>query len=109
MSESNVNSVLSSNRLIVRGFLGAILVAGLMLILPLYMQNRLTKLYTKSHELALQIGQLERERTLQQLEINKLSSLENLSVLSSEPVTTVAILIGAAIPSVASKKASQAA
>jgi hypothetical protein len=46
MSESNVNSVLSSNRLIVRGFLGAILVAGLMLILPLYMQNRLTKLYT---------------------------------------------------------------
>ena len=74
MSESNVNSVLSSNRLIVRGFLGAILV--------LYMQNRLTKLYTKSHELALQIGQLERERTLQQLEINKLSSLENLSVFA---------------------------
>ncbi|MDY6387328.1 MAG: hypothetical protein SPL21_07625 [Fibrobacter sp.] len=84
MSESNVNSVLSSNRLIVRGFLGAILVAGLMLILPLYMQNRLTKLYTKSHELALQIGQLERERTLQQLEINKLSSLENLSVFAEE-------------------------
>ena len=82
MSESNVNSVLSSNRLIVRGFLGAILVAGLMLILPLYMQNRLTKLYTKSHELTLQIGQLERERTLQQLEINKLSSLENLSVFA---------------------------
>jgi cell division protein FtsL len=68
----------------VRGFLGAILVAGLMLILPLYMQNRLTKLYTKSHELALQIGQLERERTLQQLEINKLSSLENLSVFAEE-------------------------
>ena len=68
MSESNVNSVLSSNRLIVRGFLGAILVAGLMLILPLYMQNRLTKLY----------------RTLQQLEINKLSSLENLSVFAEE-------------------------
>ena len=82
MIESNVNSVLSSNRLIVRGFLGAILVAGLMLILPLYMQNRLTKLYTKSHELTLQIGQLERERTLQQLEINKLSSLENLSVFA---------------------------
>lgn len=84
MSDLNVKSVLSSNRLIVRGFLGAILVAGLMLILPLYMQNRLTKLYTKSHELAIQIGQLERERTLQELEINKLSSLENLSTFAVE-------------------------
>ena len=84
MIESNVKSVLSSNRLIVRGFLGAILVAGLMLILPLYMQNRLTRLYTKSHELAYQIGQLQRERTLQELESNKLSSLENLSEFAEE-------------------------
>ena len=55
---------------------------GLLLILPLYMQNRLTKLYSKSHELSYLIGQLQRERTLQELEINKLSSLENLSVFA---------------------------
>jgi cell division protein FtsL len=60
-------------------FVGAVLVAGLLLILPLYMQNCLTKLYSKSNELAYEIGQLQRERTLQELEINKLSSLENLA------------------------------
>jgi cell division protein FtsL len=60
-------------------FIGAVSVAGLLLILPLYMQNCLTKLYSKSNELAYEIGQLQRERTLQELEINKLSSLENLA------------------------------
>ena len=68
-----------SNRVIVLGFFGAVIVAGLLLILPLYMQNRLAGLYSKSHELAVQIGLLQRELTLRELEINKLSSLENLS------------------------------
>ena len=79
MSESSKKSLFNSNRTIVWVFICAVLVAGLLLILPLYMQNRLTKLYSKSNELAYEIGQLQRERTLQELEINKLSSLENLA------------------------------
>ena len=79
MSESVKKSLFNSNRTIVWVFICAVLVAGLLLILPLYMQNRLTKLYSKSHELSYLIGQLQRERTLQELEINKLSSLENLA------------------------------
>ncbi|PWJ67259.1 hypothetical protein SAMN05720473_101129 [Fibrobacter sp. UWB15] len=79
MSEKNQKSLFNSNRTIVWVFIGAVSVAGLLLILPLYMQNCLTKLYSKSNELAYEIGQLQRERTLQELEINKLSSLENLA------------------------------
>lgn len=82
MSESSKKSLFNSNRTIVWVFICAVLVAGLLLILPLYMQNRLTKLYSKSHELSYKIGQLQRERTLQELEINKLSSLENLATFA---------------------------
>ena len=82
MSESSKKSLFNSNRAIVWVFVGAVLVAGLLLILPLYMQNCLTKLYSKSNELAYEIGQLQRERTLQELEINKLSSLENLAAFA---------------------------
>ena len=84
MSDVNKNSVFYSNRTIVWGFLCAVLVAGLLLILPLYMQNRLTRLYVQSHVLSKQVGLLQRELTLQQLEINKLSSLENLSTFAEE-------------------------
>ena len=79
MSESVKKSLFNSNRTIVWVFVGAVSVAGLLLILPLYMQNCLTKLYSKSNELTYEIGQLQRQRTLQELEINKLSSLENLA------------------------------
>ena len=51
MSESNRKPLFNSNRTIVWVFVGAVLVAGLLLILPLYMQNCLTKLYSKSNEL----------------------------------------------------------
>ncbi|MBR4679736.1 MAG: hypothetical protein IKP03_01300 [Fibrobacter sp.] len=82
MSEKNQKSLFNSNRTIVWVFICAVLVAGLLLILPLYMQNCLSKLYLKSQDLSYKIGQLQRERTLQELEINKLSSLENLSVFA---------------------------
>ena len=81
MSEKNQKSLFNSNRTIVWVFICAVLVAGLLLILPLYMQNCLSKLYLKSQDLSYKIG-LQRERTLQELEINKLSSLENLSVFA---------------------------
>ena len=79
MSDKPKMALLESNRIIVRIFVGVVVVAAFLLILPLYMQNRLTKLYTKSHELVVEIGLLQRELILQQLEINKLSSLESLS------------------------------
>ena len=79
MSENEKTTIFYSNRTIVRGFVGAVIMAALLLILPLYMQNRLTRLYAKSHELSIKVKLLERERLLQQLEINKLSSLETLA------------------------------
>ena len=84
MSQKPKIALFESNRIIVRIFVGAVVVAALLLILPLYMQNRLTKLYSKSHELIVEIGHLQRELVLQQLEINKLSSLESLSRFAEE-------------------------
>ncbi|MCQ2123662.1 MAG: hypothetical protein MJZ25_05685 [Fibrobacter sp.] len=85
MSEQVKNiPVFYSNRTIVRGFIVVVLMAGLNLILPLYMQNRLTRLYEKSHELSKQVGLLDRQILLQEFEINKLSSLENLSGFAEE-------------------------
>lgn len=84
MSETSQNSVFYSNRTIVWGFVVVVLLASLLLILPLYMQNRLTRLYSKSHDLSRQVGLLQRELLLQQLEINKLSSLENLDTFATE-------------------------
>lgn len=79
MIEETQNFVNYSNRVIVRGFLCFVLVAGLLLILPLYMQNRMTRLYAKSHELSESASMLRREILLQELEINRLTSLERLS------------------------------
>jgi len=79
MNEESQNFVNYSNRVIVRGFLGLVLVAVLLLILPLYMQNRMTRLYAKSHELSEAASMLRREILQQELEINKLSSLERLN------------------------------
>lgn len=84
MSDKPKMALLESNRIIVRIFVGVVVVAAFLLILPLYMQNRLTKLYTKSHELVVEIGLLQRELVLQQLEINKLSSLDSLSRFAEE-------------------------
>jgi len=79
MNEENQSFVNYSNRVIVRGFLGLVLVAVLLLILPLYMQNRMTRLYAKSHELSESASMLRRDILQQELEINRLSSLERLS------------------------------
>lgn len=84
MSSENSNPVFYSNRTIVRGFLAVVLVAGLLLILPLYMQNRISRLYVKSHELSEQVGRLQRQILVQELEMNKLSSLEALSEYADE-------------------------
>lgn len=73
-----------SNRTIVRGFVAVVLMVGLNTMLPLYMQNRLARLYGKSQKMVDQIGLLERQILLQDYEINKLSSLEALSDFAEE-------------------------
>ena len=85
MSDSANNITISgSNRSIVHGFVGVVTLVAFLLILPLYMQNRLTRLYEKSHDLTEQVSLLNRQILLQELEINKLTSLENLSVFAEE-------------------------
>lgn len=84
MSDTSVNTVVYSNRFIVRLFLGAVFVAGLLLILPLYMQNRLNSLYSTSHELSKEVGRMQREILLQDKELNHLTSLERLSPIATE-------------------------
>lgn len=84
MNEETQNFVNYSNRFIVRCFLCFVLIAGLFLILPLYMQNSMTRLYAKSHELSENAEMLKRQLLLQELEINKLSSLEKLSDFAEE-------------------------
>ncbi|MCQ2108277.1 MAG: hypothetical protein MJZ05_05870 [Fibrobacter sp.] len=85
MSDSANNITISgSNRSIVHGFVGVVTLVAFLLILPLYMQNRLTRLYEKSHDLTKQVSLLNRQILLQELEINKLTSLENLSVFAEE-------------------------
>ncbi|SHK55943.1 hypothetical protein [Fibrobacter sp. UWEL] len=74
----NTKPAVTSNRNIVRLFVIAVLVAGCYMILPLYMQNRTNALYEQSHKLSVQINQLQRDVLTQELEINKLSSLEYL-------------------------------
>lgn len=85
MSESlDKARVFYSNRTIVRGFVIVVLMVGFNAMLPLYMQNRLTRLYQKSREMSNQVGKLERQILLQESEINKLTSLDNLSGFAEE-------------------------
>ncbi|MCQ2088780.1 MAG: hypothetical protein MJY93_00890 [Fibrobacter sp.] len=85
MSEStNTARVFYSNRTIVRGFVVVLLMVGFDAMLPLYMQNRLDRLYQKSHKMSVQIGDLERQILLQDVEISKLSSLDNLVDFAEE-------------------------
>lgn len=83
MSEvENTKPSVTSNRNIVRLFVIVVFVAVCYMILPLYMQNRTNALYEQSHKLSVQINQLQRDVLTQELEINKLSSLEHLTSVS---------------------------
>ena len=56
-----------------------VLLGSLLLILPLYLQNRLNSLYDQSRKLENQVTFLQRDVLLLELKINQLSSLEQLS------------------------------
>lgn len=52
------------------------------LMTPLYLQNRVNRLYKQSRELEKQIVSLESESLVLELEMNRLSSLERLSAFA---------------------------
>ena len=56
-----------------------VLLGALLLMLPLYQQNRLNSLYGQSRKLESQVTFLQRDALLLELKINQMSSLENLS------------------------------
>lgn len=74
--------ILNSNRSIFRFVLGGALVAALIFILPIYLQNRMSRLVETSHHLAEEVTFLRRDALLLELKINQLSSLENLSAFA---------------------------
>ena len=67
-----------SNRAILRVFIIVVLLAFMWFIVPLYMQNRVNSLSAVSEKLSEDVSLLRSEILLQELEINKLSSLEQL-------------------------------
>lgn len=69
----------TSNWSIFRIVLGVLLLLSLFFMLPLYLQNRLNRLYETSHKLADQVSFLQRDVLLLELKINQLSSLERLA------------------------------
>lgn len=62
----------------------AVLIAGFFCILPLYLQNRVNRLYGESHNLSEKVVNLQREAMLMELQINQLSSLENLTEFAEQ-------------------------
>lgn len=79
MSKTETKKSLNySNRAILRVFIVVVLLAFLWFIMPLYMQNRVNSLYAVSQKLSEDVSFLRGEILLQELEINKLSSLEQL-------------------------------
>lgn len=62
----------------------AVLIAGIFCILPLYLQNRVNSLYDESHKLSEKVVNLQRDAMLMELQINQLSSLENLTEFAEQ-------------------------
>jgi len=59
--------------------LAVLLIMVMFFMLPLYLQNRLNRLYEMQHKLSQEVTFLQRDALLLELKINQLSSLENLS------------------------------
>lgn len=79
MSKANEKKSLNnSNRAVLRVFIVVVILAFMWFIIPLYMQNRVNSLYAVSQKLSEQISFLRADILLQELEINKASSLEQL-------------------------------
>ena len=79
MSGTDKFVVAATNRSIFVIVFCVVLLGALLLMLPLYLQNRLNSLYGQSRKLESQVTFLQRDVLLLELKINQLSSLENLS------------------------------
>ena len=79
MSGTEKFKVATTNKSIFIIVFCVVLLGSLLLILPLYLQNRLNSLYDQSRKLENQVTFLQRDVLLLELKINQLSSLEHLS------------------------------
>ena len=79
MSGTEKFKVAATNRSIFIIVFCVVLLGALLLMLPLYQQNRLNSLYGQSRKLETQVTFLQRDVLLLELKINQMSSLENLS------------------------------
>ncbi len=79
MSGTEKFKVAATNRSIFIIVFCVVLLGALLLMLPLYLQNRLNSLYGQSRKLETQVTFLQRDVLLLELKINQMSSLENLS------------------------------
>ena len=79
MSGTEKFKVEATNRSIFIIVFCVVLLGALLLMLPLYQQNRLNSLYGQSRKLETQVTFLQRDALLLELKINQMSSLENLS------------------------------
>jgi cell division protein FtsL len=84
MSGTEKFKVATTNRSIFIIVFCVVLLGSLLLILPLYLQNRLNSLYDQSRKLENQVTFLQRDALLLELKINQLSSLEQLSEFAKE-------------------------
>ncbi len=64
--------------------LAVLLIMVMFFMLPLYLQNRLNRLYEMQHKLSQEVTFLQRDALLLELKINQLSSLENLSSFAEQ-------------------------
>ena len=79
MSGTEKFKVAATNRSIFIIVFCVVLLGALLLILPLYLQNRLNSLYDQSRKLENQVTFLQRDALQLELKVNQLSSLEQLS------------------------------
>ena len=64
--------------------LAVLLIMVMFFMLPLYLQNRLNRLYEMQHKLSQEVTFLQRDALLLELKINQLSSRENLSSFAEQ-------------------------
>ena len=79
MSGTEKFKVAATNRSIFIIVFCVVPLGALLLMLPLYLQNRLNSLYGQSRKLETQVTFLQRDALLLELKINQMSSLEYLS------------------------------
>lgn len=84
MSGTEKLRVPTSNRSILTIVLAVLLIMVMFFMLPLYLQNRLNRLYEMQHKLSQEVTFLQRDALLLELKINQLSSLENLSSFAEQ-------------------------